>query len=71
MECVDFLLCGKNESDESERVSTIYRSIQFVQTRLHSFGISERSESKRHLGVTGRRLFGWKKTSDVLQLERR
>jgi hypothetical protein len=45
--------------------------IQFVQAGLHPFGISEWSERQRCVRVTGRQLCGWKKTSDVLQLEGR
>jgi len=60
-----------NETDESEGVPTLYRGIQFVQAGLHPFGISEWSEGQRCVRVTGRRLSGWKKTCDVLQLEGR
>ena len=34
MECADFLLCRKNEGDESEGIPTIYRGIQFAQAGL-------------------------------------
>ena len=50
---------------------TIYIGIQFVQAGLHPFGISEWSEGQRCVRVTGRRLCGWKKTRDVLQVEGR
>jgi hypothetical protein len=45
--------------------------IQFVQAGLHPFSVSEWSEGQRCVRVTGRRLCGWKKTRDVLQLEGR
>jgi hypothetical protein len=71
VECTDVLLFWKNEADESEGVLTVYRGIQFIQTGLHPFGISEWSEGWRSVRVTRRRLCGWKKTGDVLQLKGR